>query len=71
MANKPRGGYHISDTKGKADSKMAGSGPGPVRGKSFGKVGSGPKQGEQKAQAKVSWQKGKMDKRAEGDGDAN
>jgi len=71
MAKKPAGGYHISDDKGRADSNMTGKGPGPVRGSSFGKVGSGPKQGEQRPQPKVPWHKGKMDKRGEGDGDAN
>lgn len=71
MAKQPAGGYHISNDKGKADSDMGGKGPGPVRGKSFGKTGSGPKQGEQRPQPKQPWSKGKMDSRGEGDGDAN
>lgn len=70
MADKKAGaGYQISNDKGKADSNMAGKGPGPVRGSGFGKVNSGPKQGEQKGQGKVAWHKGKMDNASEGDGD--
>ncbi len=65
------GGYSISDDKGKADSNLAGKGPGPIRGNSFGKVNSGPKQGEQAAQPKKGWSKGKMDSPSEGEGDAN
>jgi hypothetical protein len=66
--------YSISKDKGHADSDMKGKGPGAVRGKEFGQVGMGPKQGEAKAQPKQPWQKGKMGgmkgEAHEGDGDA-
>ena len=73
MAGKKPTGYHISKDKGKADSNMAGKGPGPVRGKSFDRSSSGPSQGEAKPTGKIPWSKGKMDSKyggAEGEGDA-
>jgi hypothetical protein len=64
--------YTISKDKGKAQQDMKKPGPGPVRGKSFGKTNTGPKQGEAKPQPVNKWGKQGEQKWAhEGDGDAN
>jgi hypothetical protein len=65
-------GYHISKDKGKADSDMAGKGPGPVRGKTFDQSKGAAHQGQAQPMSKVPWSKGKMDSKygVEGEGDA-